>query len=156
MASFHSHLLTVLLVSSFYFCTLGSLDSLLEIYGLPRGLFPQNVKSYSLDQDNILKIELEAPCLVMFETYVFYEKVVRANLTERKLLGVKGLSNKELFIWLPVNAVVVNYPTAGVVMFDITVANKTIPLSHFEKPPSCRSEGQMPLKPREGGSGVWI
>lgn len=142
MASRHGPLLLILLVfSTYWISTSGSLDSVLHIYGLPRGLFPENVKGYSIDQNMVLEIELEKPCLTMFETSVFYEKVVKANLTERKLLGIQGLSNKELFIWLPVKTIMVNYPDTGLVMFDITVANKTLSLSHFDQPPSCQSEG---------------
>lgn len=142
MASIYRPLLIILLViSTYWISTLGSLDSVLQIYGLPRGLFPDNVKGYSLDQNMVLEIELEKPCLTMFETSVFYEKVVKANLTERKLLGIQGLSNKELFIWLPVKTIMVNYPDRGLVMFDITVANKTLTLSHFDEPPSCAYEG---------------
>ncbi|KAK1375196.1 hypothetical protein POM88_031389 [Heracleum sosnowskyi] len=155
MASVHGPTLIILLVvSSFWFSTLGSLDSVLQIYGLPRGLFPDKVKGYSIDQNMVLEIELEKPCLAMFESFVFYEKVVRANLSEGKLLGIHGLSNKELFIWLPVKAIVVNYPDIGIVMFDITVANKTLSLSHFDQPPSCQSEGHMQLKPKNGGNKV--
>ncbi|KAL8112909.1 hypothetical protein AgCh_020280 [Apium graveolens] len=151
MASIHVPLFIVLLiVSTHWFSTLGSLNSLLQVYGLPRGLFPENVIGYNLDQNMVLEIELEKPCLAMFENFVFYEKVVKAKLRRGKLLDIEGFSNKELFLWLPVNKIMVNYPNTGVVMFDITVANKTLSLSHFDEPPSCQSQGQVPSKHKKG------
>lgn len=118
-----------------------SLHDLLEIHGLPSGIFPTNVRNYSLDENNVLEVKLASPCLTKFESTVYFESIVRAHLSKGKLFGIEGLSNKELFIWLPVKGIIVNYPEAGLAVIDISLANKTLSLSVFERPLICEHEG---------------
>lgn len=117
-----------------------SLHNLLQSQGLPAGLFPDTVKSYDLDNLGRLEVYLEWPCLSKFDTRVYYESVVRANLTFGGLSGLEGLSQEELFLWLPVKGITVNDPSSGLILFDIGVAHKQLSLSLFEDPPVCRPQ----------------
>lgn len=118
-----------------------SIHELLRNKGLPPGLFPKRVvKSYELDEHGLLQVYLERPCLTKFETRVFYDKVVRANLTYGSLIGVEGLSQEELFLWLPVKDIIVYDPSSGLILFDIGVAHKQMSLSLFEDPPLCHPQ----------------
>uniref|UniRef100_A0A2P2JDP8 Uncharacterized protein n=2 Tax=Rhizophora mucronata TaxID=61149 RepID=A0A2P2JDP8_RHIMU len=120
-----------------------SIQSLLKSQGLPGGLFPSNVKSYSLnDQSGRLQVNLEGPCMARFDTRVYFDKVVRANLSYGGLAGLEGLTQEELFLWLPVKGIMVNDPSSGLILFDIGLAHKELSLSLFEEPPVC--------KPRSG------
>ncbi|KAI3466607.1 hypothetical protein Pfo_023270 [Paulownia fortunei] len=121
-----------------------SIHDLLKSRGLPAGLFPQKVvKSYQLDEDGLLQVYLEGPCVAKFETRVFFESVVRANLSYGGLIGVEGLSQEELFLWLPVKGIIVNDPSSGLILFDIGVAHKQMSLSLFEDPPLCNPQGGL-------------
>lgn len=123
-----------------------SIHELLKRKGLPPGLFPKRiVKSYNLDEYGLLQVYLERPCLTKFETRVFYDKVVRANLTYGSLIGVEGLSQEELFLWLPVKDIIVYDPSSGLILFDIGVAHKQMSLSLFEDPPICHSQSNVIL-----------
>ncbi|KAJ7981654.1 DUF538 family protein [Quillaja saponaria] len=84
-----------------------------------------------------LEVFLNGPCLTKFENRVFFESVIKANLTYGRLVGVEGLTQEELFVWLPVKGIVVNDPTSGVILFDIGLAYKQFSLSLFEDPPEC-------------------
>ncbi|KAL4562430.1 hypothetical protein LXL04_034633 [Taraxacum kok-saghyz] len=117
--------------------TCNSIHDLLRSRGLPAGLFPQNVKSYDLDQNDHLQVYLEEPCEVMFDTRVLFESVVRANLSYGGLIGLEGLSQEELFLWLPVKGIKVIDPSSGLILFDIGLAFKQLSLSLFEEPPIC-------------------
>lgn len=75
---------------------------------------------------------------------------MRANLTYGKLMGMEGLSQKELFLWLPVKDIIVDDPSSGVIMFDIGVAHKQLSLSLFEDPPVCRPTDLEVLQPNIG------
>lgn len=131
------HLLLLLL--SFHSLTAkSSLHNLLRSQGLPAGLFPDSVKSYDLDHLGRLEVHLEWPCFSKFETRVYYESIVRANLTFGGLQGLEGLSQEELFLWLPVKGITVNDPSSGLILFDIGVAHKQLSLSLFEDPPVCK------------------
>ena len=69
---------------------------------------------------------------------MFFDSVVRANLSYGSLTGVVGLSQEELFLWLRVKDIIVDDPTSGLILFDIGVAYKQLSLSLFEDPPSCK------------------
>ena len=118
-----------------------SIHNLLESQGLPAGLFPDSVKSYSLDQNGLLEVHLDQPCLAKFDTRVHFDSVIRANLSFGGLKGLEGLSQEELFLWLPVKDIIVNDPSSGLILFDIGVAHKQLSLSLFEDPPVCKPQG---------------
>ncbi|KAK6124029.1 hypothetical protein DH2020_042245 [Rehmannia glutinosa] len=121
-----------------------SIHDLLTSRGLPAGLFPKNgVKYYELGEDGLLQVYLDRPCVAKFETRVSFESVVRANLSYGGLIGVEGLSQEELFLWLPVKDIIVYDPSSGLILFDIGVAHKQMSLSLFEEPPLCYPQGVM-------------
>lgn len=124
------------------------IQSLLLSQGLPGGLFPENVKSFSLDPDGLLEVFLDQPCLAKFETKVYFDSVVRANLTYGRLQGLEGLAQQELFLWLPVKDIIVYDPSSGLILFDIGVAHKQLSLSLFEDPPPCKPQGIHPINIR--------
>ena len=68
------------------------------------------------------------------------DRVVRANLSYGGLVGLEGLSQEELFLWLPVKGIIVNDPSSGLILFDIGVAHKQLSLSLFEDPPVCKPQ----------------
>ncbi|KAM3287013.1 hypothetical protein P3S67_020443 [Capsicum chacoense] len=122
-----------------------SIHDLLKSKGLPYGLLPKEVKSYNYTSSNgLLEVYLYGPCLTKFDTttMAFYESYFKANLTYGSLNGVHGLSQEELFVWLPVKGIVVddinNY---GLILFDIGLAHKQLSLSLFEDPPHCNPNG---------------
>ncbi|XP_042029462.1 uncharacterized protein LOC121776357 [Salvia splendens] len=132
-------LLKILILS---LTTLGSasasIHDLLRSRGLPAGLFPKNgVKSYELSEDGLLEVFLERPCMARMEMRIWFESVVRANLSYGGLMGVEGLSQEELFLWLPVKDIIVYDPSSGLILFDIGLAHKQMSLSLFEEPPLC-------------------
>ena len=68
---------------------------------------------------------------------------MRANLSYGSLIGVQGLSQEELFLWLPVKDIIVDDPRSGLILFDIGVAHKQFSLSLFEDPPDCKPSGNQ-------------
>ncbi|CAK9135462.1 unnamed protein product [Ilex paraguariensis] len=148
MATLYSLLLTpslictiLLLLSLLSLTSSHTIHDLLKSRGLPAGLFPKNVKSYDLDKNGHLQVYLDQPCVAKFETRVFFDNVVRANLSYGGLIGVEGLSQEELFLWLPVKDIIVYDPSSGLIMFDIGLAYKQLSLSLFEDPPVCNPQG---------------
>ncbi|XP_062077853.1 uncharacterized protein LOC133782538 [Humulus lupulus] len=119
------------------------IHDLLRSKGLPAGLFPKEVKSYTLSDEGQLEVILHGPCLTKFENRVFYDAVLRANLSYGSLMGVEGLTQEELFLWLPVKDIIVKDPKSGLIVFDIVVAHKQLSLSLFEDPPSCNPQGVL-------------
>ncbi|XP_007021145.2 PREDICTED: uncharacterized protein LOC18593726 [Theobroma cacao] len=139
--------LTRLLWFFIFFCFLtlssSSIHDLLVSRGLPAGLLPKEVKSYTLSENGTLEVFLDGPCLTKYENRVFFDSVVRANLTYGSLIGVVGLTQEELFLWLPVKDIIVDDPKSGLILFDIGVAHKQLSLSLFEEPPDCKPQGML-------------
>ncbi|KAG4124071.1 hypothetical protein ERO13_D10G018000v2 [Gossypium hirsutum] len=75
-----------------------------------------------------------------FDGRVHFDRVVRANLSYGGLVGLEGLSQEELFLWLPVKCIIANDPSPGVMLFDIGVAHKQLSISLFEVPPPCMTQ----------------
>ncbi|XP_022717951.1 uncharacterized protein LOC111276476 [Durio zibethinus] len=125
----------------FSFSSYFSIHDLLVSRGLPAGLLPKEVKSYTLSENGTLEVFLDGPCLTKYENRVFFDSVVRANLTYGSLIGVVGLTQEELFLWLPVKDIIVDDPKSGLILFDIGVAHKQLSLSLFEEPPDCKPQG---------------
>ncbi|CAH2069969.1 unnamed protein product [Thlaspi arvense] len=141
-------LATLFLSFSFSSPSSPTIHDVLRSKGLPAGLLPQEVDSYTLSDDGRLEVFLAAPCLAKFETRVYFDSVVRANLSYGSLVGVEGLSQEELFLWLSVKDIVVKNPDSGVIIFDIGVAFKQLSLSLFEDPPKCKPQGGLKKKMR--------
>ncbi|CAK9150546.1 unnamed protein product [Ilex paraguariensis] len=127
-----------------------TIHDLLRTKGLPAGLLPKDVKSYTLSETGLLEVYLEEPCLTKFDTNSFYESVVRANLTYGELTDVEGMSQEELFLWLPVRDIIVDDPKSGLILFDIGVAQKQLSLSLFEDPPDCKHQGVLMKNAKRG------
>lgn len=152
MALFRNHpfqisisLLLLLLFLSLPLCRSSSIHDLLKSMGLPPGLFPKDVKSYNFSGSGLLQVYLDGPCLTKFDTMALYDSELRANLTHGSLTGVQGLSQEELFLWLPVKDIIVNDPASGLILIDIGVAHKQLSLSLFEDPPNCSTKGISPF-----------
>ncbi|XP_015897717.1 uncharacterized protein LOC107431343 [Ziziphus jujuba] len=120
-----------------------SIHDLLRSKGLPAGLVPKEVKSYTLSEDGYLEVFIDGPCMTKFENRVVFDSVLRANLSYGSLIGVVGLTQEELFLWLPVKDIIVDDPRSGLILFDIVVAHKQLSLSLFEDPPDCKPQGAL-------------
>ncbi|KAK8942938.1 hypothetical protein KSP39_PZI009336 [Platanthera zijinensis] len=118
-----------------------SIHTLLREYGLPPGLLPKAVESYTLDRiTGLLEVRLDRPCYAKYDGLAFFDQVVRGNLSYGAIRSVSGLKQEELFLWLPVRGILVSNPSSGVILFDIGVARKQLSLSLFEVPPDCKPE----------------
>lgn len=113
---------------------------LLKKNGLPEGLLPKGVKSYALNDDGQLEVYLEKPCYTKFENQVYFEKMIRGNLSYGQLAGVAGVEQQELFLWFPVKGIRVDIPNSGFIYFDVGVVYKQFSLALFETPPDCRED----------------
>ncbi|KAK8952983.1 hypothetical protein KSP40_PGU012543 [Platanthera guangdongensis] len=119
-----------------------SIHDLLREHGLPPGLLPKAVDSYTFDQTSgLLEVRLDRPCYAKYDGPAFFDQVIRGNLSYGALHGVVGLKQEELFLWLPVRGIIVSNPFSGVILFDIGVARKQLSLSLFEVPPDCNPVG---------------
>ncbi|KAL3609072.1 hypothetical protein D5086_000092 [Populus alba] len=147
MASFNTlavlslYLLSLLLLSkSRLSLSLVSSDihDLLPQYGLPRGLLPDNVESYTLpSSDGSFEVKLKTPYYVHFDDVVYYDKVIKGKLSYGSVHDVSGIQAKKLFIWLPVTGIEVSKADDGMISFFVGPISEELPAKQFEDVPAC-------------------
>lgn len=113
------------------------IHDLLPHYGFPKGLLPDNVKSYTLSDDGDFTVDLVSPCYVNFsDQIVLYNKKIAGKLSYGSVKDVHGIQAKEAFLWLPITAMESD-PSSATVVFSVGFISKTLPVSMFENVPSC-------------------
>ncbi|XP_008796684.2 uncharacterized protein LOC103712072 [Phoenix dactylifera] len=117
----------------------GAVHDMLPEYGLPQGLLPDSVKSYSLSPSGEFEVELKAPCYVQFSDLVYYEKNIKGKLTYGKISDLSGIQAKKVFIWVSVSGIEA-HPAAGTVEFKVGFLSETLPVSEFERIPVCKAK----------------
>ncbi|XVF47490.1 hypothetical protein PTKIN_Ptkin03bG0113200 [Pterospermum kingtungense] len=113
---------------------------LLPEYGLPRGILPNNVKSYTLSASREFTVELGSSCYVQFDDQlVYYEKKIGGKLSYGAVHDASGIQAKKLFLWLPVTGIEADQDS-GMVHFFVGALSKTLPAKQFEDIPVCKSK----------------
>ncbi|KAI4317502.1 hypothetical protein L6164_025366 [Bauhinia variegata] len=113
---------------------------LLPKYGLPKGLLPNNVKSYTLSDDGSFRIFLKSSCYVQFAELVYYDEEVKGKLSYGSITDVSGIQAKKLFLWLPVTAIKAD-PDTGMIQFFGGAISEKLPAKQFEDIPECNRKG---------------
>ncbi|PON65192.1 hypothetical protein PanWU01x14_118980 [Parasponia andersonii] len=119
---------------------------LLPLYGLPRGLLPNNVKSYSLSEDGSFKVELQSPCYVQFDKLVWYDKEITGKLSYGSVSDVTGIQAKKLFLWVSVTEIHAD-KDSDTIRFYVGFLSEDLPAEEFEKVPVCKGNGCQETKP---------
>ncbi|PRQ35645.1 hypothetical protein RchiOBHm_Chr5g0082231 [Rosa chinensis] len=112
---------------------------LLPKYGLPRGLLPDNVRSYTLSDDGTFEIHLENPCYVHFDQLVYYNKNIKGKLSFGSVSDVSGIQAKKLFIWVTVTGMHMEQGSDSV-EFYVGALSEKLPAKQFEDIPVCKSK----------------
>ncbi|XAR60451.1 hypothetical protein NMG60_11033845 [Bertholletia excelsa] len=112
---------------------------LLPLYGFPKGLIPNAVKSYSLSDDGSFTVELDRPCYVHYDDVVYYDKHIKGKLTYGAVSDVSGIEAKQLFIWVPVTSIQID-SKSGMLEFYVGPLSKRLPAKQFETIPNCKSK----------------
>lgn len=118
---------------------------LLASYGLPKGLLPDAVKSYSLsdhaddDGGRSFEVQLRSSCYVHFPSnLVFYDATIRGKLSYGRISDLSGIEAKKLFIWVSVTGIVA-HPDKDAVEFQVGFISESLPDSDFQSVPGCKS-----------------
>ncbi|KAL2470454.1 hypothetical protein Adt_38590 [Abeliophyllum distichum] len=116
---------------------------LLPLYNLPKGLLPQNIKSYTLSTaDNSFTIELSShPCYVNFNGQsVYYDRIIKGKLGFGKVSEVSGIQAKKFFVWVSVTGIDVD-ETNGMIEFFVGTLSQKLPAQEFETIHNCKAKG---------------
>ncbi|KAH9326753.1 hypothetical protein KI387_006931, partial [Taxus chinensis] len=114
------------------------ISKVLAKYGLPIGLLPDAIKSYSLADDGSFKVELTSTCYIQFNYLVYYDKIITGKLSYGKIADLNGIEAKEFFIWVDVTGITVDLPSADYIYFNVGIISKKIKISWFESVHACK------------------
>ncbi|CAN1178980.1 hypothetical protein LINPERHAP2_LOCUS33932 [Linum perenne] len=115
-----------------------SVYEILPKYGLPSGLLPDSVVSYTLDDDGNFAVSLEKPCYIQFDYLVYYEQKITGKLSYGSITDLEGIQVQKFFLWLDVDEIKVDLPPADSIYFHVGIINKKLDVNQFETVHSCR------------------
>ncbi|KAE8795650.1 hypothetical protein D1007_29545 [Hordeum vulgare] len=126
-------------------------DVLLE-YGLPKGLLPDSVVSYTFDNaTGNFHIELANSCYVWFgDHYVYFDKNLSGTISHGEISNLSGIMAKKFFIWVSITSMVAHLER-GMIEFHAGIITEDVPASLFQKIPVC---GKGLGEPLRGAAGV--
>lgn len=113
---------------------------LLPMYGLPRGLLPDSVKSYSIAANGRFEVQLESPCYVEFEYLVYYAENISGVVKYGGIEELKGIQVRRFLLWFDVDAIKVDLPPSEFIYFEVGWITKKLKVDQFETVHSCRKE----------------
>ncbi|KAL6894455.1 hypothetical protein ACP4OV_008553 [Aristida adscensionis] len=130
----------------------GEANDLLPKYGLPKGLIPDAVASYTFDETTgRFEIHLTGPCYVHFKSHlVYYDKTITGALSYGAISDLTGVQAKKLFIWVGVTGMVA-HPDQGTIDFQAGFVSESLSASMFDEVPTCASSVGAQLR---GAAGV--
>ncbi|XP_062076714.1 uncharacterized protein LOC133781670 [Humulus lupulus] len=126
--------------------SISDVHDLLPKYGLPKGLLPNNVQSYSLSDDGSFEVELRSPCYVYFDRYVYYNKKITGKLSYGSVSDVTGIQAKKLFLWVSVTKIHTDEGSDSI-RFYVGSLSEDLPASKFENVPDCKSKACKSTNP---------
>lgn len=113
---------------------------ILPQFGLPSGLLPDSVSSYTLSDDGRFIVHLEKPCYVQFEYLVYYEKTITGKLSYGSIADLNGIQVKRFLFWFDVDEIKVDLPPSNSIYFQVGIINKKLEVEQFKTVHSCRDE----------------
>eukprot|EP00250_Pteridium_aquilinum_P009711 c18878_g1_i1 orf=400-1056(-) len=117
-----------------------SISSVLDQYGLPIGLLPSCVESYTLSDDGLFSVSLEKTCYVDFDYEVYYAQTITGTLSYGTISDLSGIQAKKAFIWVSVTGMHIDPSSSSYIYFEIGPISKRLSISQFEAIPTCKAK----------------
>ena len=132
-----------------------SIYELLPKIGLPRGLLPEAVKSYSLSSNGDFAVELTSTCYVHFSRLVYYDKKITGKVSYGKIKDITGIEAKKFFVWVSVTGIEARLDK-GEIDFEVGILSETLDSREFEEIKKCEKNfgcGRGKIGILDGGVG---
>ncbi|XP_024986956.1 uncharacterized protein At5g01610-like [Cynara cardunculus var. scolymus] len=111
----------------------------LELFGLPVGLLPDSVTSYTFDPtDNSFVVELKKPCYIKFDYLVYFKTKITGKINSGVLSEIKGLQAQVFLFWLNIDEIRVDVPATSNVYFILGSISQTLDIKQFQTIHPCR------------------
>ncbi|XP_057507998.1 uncharacterized protein LOC130790942 [Actinidia eriantha] len=114
-----------------------SVYNLLPKFGLPSGLLPDSVESYSLSEDGSFVVELREDCYIQFDYIMYYDKEITGMLKYGSISDLRGIQVQRFFLWFDVDEIKVDLPPSDSIYFQVGFINKKLDVDQFKTVHSC-------------------
>jgi|UniRef100_A0A2N9J4V7 hypothetical protein len=112
---------------------------LLVHYGLPKGILPNNINSFSLSEDGTFTLQLTSSCYVQFDQLVYYDKKITGKLSYGAVSNVSGIQAKKLFLWVSVTGMQAD-KDSDMIEFYVGSLSEKLPAKQFQDIPVCKTK----------------
>ncbi|KAK8968135.1 hypothetical protein KSP40_PGU001093 [Platanthera guangdongensis] len=111
---------------------------LLTKFGLPPGLLPNTVTSFSLTDNGDFEVNLSGKCYVNFEYLVYYESKITGVVRYGEISDLKGIQVRRFLVWFNVESIKVDLPLSKYIYFDVGWITKKLSIEQFTTVHSCQ------------------
>ncbi|KAG8062166.1 hypothetical protein GUJ93_ZPchr0003g17310 [Zizania palustris] len=118
----------------------GVANDLLPEYGLPRGLIPESIASYTFDNaTGDFEIQLTSTCYIWFGSHLaYFQDTIRGRIAYGTITNLSGIQAQKFFVWVSITTIVA-HPDEGTVEFQAGFISEALPESDFAEVPVCGS-----------------
>lgn len=116
---------------------------ILPKFGLPSGLLPDSVTSYTLSKNGEFELNLKKPCYIKFDYLVYYKKKITGKLKMGSITNLKGIQVKRFLFWFNVDEISVDLPRTDSIYFSVGIINKKLDVDQFRTVRSCKADALM-------------
>uniref|UniRef100_A0A0D9VXP9 Uncharacterized protein n=1 Tax=Leersia perrieri TaxID=77586 RepID=A0A0D9VXP9_9ORYZ len=129
----------------------GVANDLLPEYGLPRGLIPETISSYTFDNaTGDFEIQLASTCYIWFGSHLaYFEDTIAGRISYGTINGLTGIQAKKFFLWVSITTIIA-HPDEGTVEFQAGFISEALPESDFANVPICGSGAGAQLRGAAG------
>lgn len=118
-----------------------SVYQVLSEFGLPIGLLPDSVKSYTLSSNGTFTVELRNPCYVHFDYLVYYKTRISGKLEYGFISDIEGIQIQRFFMWFDINDIkVVDLPPSESIFIQVGFISRELDVAQFQSVKSCQQE----------------
>ncbi|CAL9757547.1 unnamed protein product [Musa acuminata subsp. burmannicoides] len=111
---------------------------LLSEYGLPPGILPDTVKSYSLASGGRFVTKLYGACYVDFEYVVYYEPRVSGVVKYGAIEELQGVQIRRYLVWFNVDTIRLDPSSSDFIYVEGSWISLKLRIDQFQTVHSCR------------------
>lgn len=119
-----------------------SVTQILAKNGLPSGLLPATVESYTLAENGKFEVKLRSTCTIKVSSQeVSYKKTITGELSYGKIKNLGGIQVHVIF-WLSVSSIEIDGTDPNTIWFKVGYISKSLSIDYFLVAPVCNSLGE--------------
>ncbi|CAM6101197.1 unnamed protein product [Calypogeia fissa] len=142
MASGGKFCFAVALVALLVFGTRGASQTVTQILlqnGLPQGLLPATVTSYSLAENGKFQVHLRSACTTQIGGHtVNYKTTITGELSYGLIDNLGGIQVRKVF-WFSVNSMEIDPKDPNTIWLKVGYISAALSTDYFQVPPVCNS-----------------